>query len=72
MIAMRALRVLKGLSAAIILSAFAVTPEAAHGAEGPALEPAAFKPLPVGTKVKYDNRNLTVKTSDGFKTVFRV
>ena len=72
MTANRILPVLRGLTAAIVLSASMVTADAARAAEGPALAPAAFKPLPVGTKVKYDDRNLTVKTSDGFRTVYRV
>ena len=72
MIAGRILPVLRGLTAAIVLSALTVTADAALAAEGPALGPAAFKPLPVGTKVKYDDRNLTVKTSEGFRTVYRV
>ncbi len=33
---------------------------------GPSLPPAEYKPLPVGTKVKYDTWGYTVKESDGF------
>ena len=38
---------------------------------GPALPPAAYKPLPVGTKVKLDNGALTVARTDGFTTVLK-
>ena len=40
-------------------------------AEGPALEPAEYKPLPEGTRIKYDNRIYTVSRTDGFLTVFK-
>ena len=40
-------------------------------AEGPTLPPAEYKPLPVGTKIKYDNRIDVVTRSDGFLTVFQ-
>ena len=72
MTARRILPVLRGLTAAIVLSALTVTADGTQAAEGPTLGPAAFKPLPVGTKVKYDDRNLTVKSSEGFRTVYRV
>ena len=54
-----------------ILVTFAVLlcPKAPFAAEGPTLPPAEYKPLPVGTTVKYDTWGYTVKKSDDFKTV---
>jgi hypothetical protein len=39
--------------------------------KGPALPPAEYKPLPEGTKVRYDNWEYTVTRSDGFETVVK-
>ena len=36
------------------------------------LPPAEYKPLPIGTKVKFDNRSFEVTETDGFLTVFKV
>ena len=41
--------------------------DAPFAAEGPTLPPAEYKPLPVGTKVKYDTWGYTVKRSVDFK-----
>ena len=49
------------LGAAVLLC-----PVASNAAEGPTLPPAEYKPLPEGTKVKYDNWGYTVTESDGF------
>ncbi len=38
---------------------------------GPTLPPAEYKPLPVGTKVKYDTWGYTVKESDGFTVRYK-
>ncbi len=40
-------------------------------AEGPALSPAPYKPLPVGTKVKYDTWTYKVEGNDGFRTAVK-
>ncbi len=45
---------------------------ASFSAEGPALPPAEYKPLPVGTKVKYDSWAFEVKRSDGFESAVRI
>ncbi len=46
-------------------------PDAPFAAEGPALPPAEYKPLPVGTKIRYGTEQHIVQSTDGFKTVFR-
>ncbi|MFQ5764973.1 MAG: caspase family protein [Rhodospirillales bacterium] len=38
----------------------------------PSLPPAEYKPLPAGTKIKYDDRTYVVTRTDGFLTVFQV
>ncbi len=38
---------------------------------GIAMPPAEYKPLPVGTRIKYDDRTLKVTRTDGFLTVFK-
>jgi len=53
----------------LIVAATFAAADVALAAEGPALPPAEYKPLPVGTKVNYDTWGYTVKRSDGFKTV---
>ena len=35
------------------------------------LGPAEYKPLPVGTKVRYDNLSYTVQRTDGFETIVK-
>ncbi len=40
-------------------------------AETVTLPPAEYKPLPIGTKVKFDNRSFEVTETDGFLTVFK-
>jgi|TARA_Y100000031_G_scaffold144666_2_gene176426 hypothetical protein len=40
-------------------------------AETVTLPPAKYKPLPIGTKVKFDNRSFEVTKTDGFLTVFK-
>jgi len=55
-----------GFMAAVLL---AVAP--ASAAEGPSLPPAEYKPLPVGTKVRYNNWEYEVQRSDGFETVIK-
>ncbi len=49
------------LAAAIIL--MSVAPLAAAG---PNLPPAEYKPLPVDTQIKYDNRSYEVTRTEGF------
>ncbi|MFQ5765058.1 MAG: hypothetical protein ACE5GT_09025, partial [Rhodospirillales bacterium] len=66
------LRTARVWTAAMAMAAATASGSAAFAAEGPSLEPAAYKPLPVGTKVRYDDRNLEVTESDGFRTVFKV
>ncbi|MCH7957256.1 MAG: caspase family protein [Proteobacteria bacterium] len=41
------------------------------GQAGPSLAPAKYKPLPVGTKVKYDTWSYTVTKSDGFDITYK-
>ncbi len=36
---------------------------------GPQLPPAEYKPLPVGTRIRYSDRTLEVTRTDGFLTV---
>ena len=55
----------------LIVAATFAAADVALAAEGPALPPAEYKPLPVGTKVNYDTWGYTVKRSDGFKTVIQ-
>ena len=43
----------------------------AAAAEGPTLPPAEYKPLPEGTRVRYDNWAYIVQGSDGFKMVIK-
>ncbi len=43
-----------------------------RAAEGPKLPPAEYKPLPVGTRIFYDNATFTVSKSEGFATVMKV
>ena len=51
------------MAGAIMLGASAMLyPLASSAAEGPTLPPAEYKPLPVGTKVKYDNRFYVVSS----------
>ena len=62
------------LGVAVLLSSDApfaadLSPFNRLSAKGPTLPPAEYKPLPVGTTVKYDTWGYTVKRSDGFKTV---
>ena len=38
---------------------------------GPSLPPAEYKPLPVGTRIIYDDRTLKVTRTDGFLTVYK-
>jgi len=42
----------------------------AIAAEGPALLPAEYKPLPVGTVIRYDDRKIEIKESDGFEITY--
>ena len=64
------LRINKAL-AAVMAVAVLVFATAAPAAEGPALEPAEYKPLPVGTVIKYNDRKYEVMRTDGHSTVFR-
>ena len=48
-----------------------IYPVMSSAAEGPALPPADYKPLPVGTKVKYDTWSYIVKKVDGFESVVK-
>ena len=57
------------ISAFMLGVAVLLCSDAPFAAEGPTLPPAEYKPLPVGTNVKYDTWGYTVKKSDGFKTV---
>ena len=57
---------------ACLLAAVAVMFSAAsHAADGPALPPAEYKPLPVGTKIEYNDATYTVARTDGLTTVFK-
>ena len=56
------------LMVAVAVTAFATV---APAAEGPALEPAEYKPLPDGTRINYDNRIYVVSRTDGFSTVYK-
>ena len=47
-------------------------PEVPFAAEGPKLSPAEFKPLPVGTKVKYDTWTFTVEEVDNFDFLIKI
>ena len=47
-------------------------PDVPFAAEGPAMPPAKYKPLPVGTKVDYREISFIVQRVDGFDTVFKV
>ncbi len=47
-------------------------PDVPFAAEGPAMPPAEYKPLPVGTKVDYREISFIVQRVDGFDTVFKV
>ena len=47
-------------------------PDVPFAAEGPAMPPAEYKPLPVGTKVDYREIDFIVSRVDGFETVFKV
>ena len=63
---------IKRFAAAVLIVAVtlvAATP--APAAEGPALAPAEYKPLPVGTRINYDNRIYVVSRIDGFSTVYK-
>ena len=63
----------RGLAALCVIAGVILgggSPPAA-GAET-ALSPAAYKPLPVGTKIRFDNRVYEVTETDGFETVFKV
>ncbi|MBI1986199.1 MAG: caspase family protein [Rhodospirillales bacterium] len=44
---------------------------ASRAAEGPNLPAAKYKPLPVGTKIVYDNAIFTVAKAEGYTTVFK-
>jgi len=65
------------ISAAFALASWALVAgapvlAAAPGEQaGPTLPPAEYKPLPVGTKVKYDTWGYTVKESDGFTVRYK-
>ncbi len=69
----RLTRMVRGLAAiGIIAGAILVGgPPPAAGAET-ALPPAEYKPLPVGTKIRFDNRVYEVTETDGFETLFKV
>ena len=63
----------KGWCAAVALAAALMAPgHAPSAAEGPALSPAPYKPLPVGTKVKYDSWAFDVKRSNGFESAVKI
>lgn len=64
------LRINKAL-AAVMAVAVLVFATAAPAAEGPTLPPAEYKPLPVGTVIKYNDRKYEVKRTEGHLTVFR-
>ncbi|MGH6660688.1 MAG: hypothetical protein ACREB6_04065, partial [Rhodospirillales bacterium] len=44
---------------------------ASRAAENPGLPPAEYKPLPVGTRIFYDNAIFTVARTDGYTTVLK-
>ncbi len=46
---------MKALGALVLGASVMLFAGASFAAEGPALPPAEYKPLPVGTKVKYDS-----------------
>ena len=53
------------LMVAVAVTAFAT---AVPAAEGPILPPAEYKPLPVGTKISYDNKPYSVSADGGRST----
>ena len=57
---------------AVVLTAGLVGAPITAAAEIVTLPPAPYKPLPIGTKVKFDNRSFEVTETDGFLTVFKV
>ena len=58
-------------AAVLIVAVTLVAATPAPAAEGPALAPAEYKPLPVGTRINYDNRIYVVSRIDGFSTVYK-
>ena len=66
------LRLKKALTALIIAGVMAFGGlSSSLAAEGPKLPPAEYKPLPVGTVIKYNDRKYEVMRTDGHSTVFR-
>ena len=59
------------IGAFVLVAAVLLCPDTLPAAEGPALPPAEYNPLPVGTTVKYDNWGYTITRSDGFETVVK-
>lgn len=57
---------------ALIWHALPGSSVSAASPDAPKLPPAQYKPLPVGTVVKYDNNLLTVIESEGFHSVYRI
>jgi hypothetical protein len=55
-------------TAILIVAATFAAADVALAAEGPTLPPAEYKPLPVGTEVKYEGWSFKVINSEGFKT----
>ncbi|MCH7551347.1 MAG: hypothetical protein IIA35_06585, partial [Proteobacteria bacterium] len=58
-------------AAVLIVAATLVAATAAPAAEGPALAPAEYKPLPVGTKVRYDTWAFTVTRSEDLEVAVK-
>ncbi|NQU57770.1 MAG: caspase family protein [Rhodospirillales bacterium] len=71
--AARFTRRVKGLAAIAIFAATVLLggPPPAAGAET-VLAPADYKPLPVGTRIRFDNRVYEVTETKGFETLFKV
>ena len=62
----------KIFAAAMLIAAQAVFGVgASRAAENPGLPPAEYKPLPVGTRIFYDNAIFTVAKAEGYTTVFK-
>jgi len=58
-------------AAALIAAQFVFAAGASPAAEGPALPPAEYKPLPVGTNIIYDKRTDTISEAKGYATVVK-
>ena len=69
MIGLRTIAAAAGL--AVLVAGPLAAPDARAQSAGPALAPAEYKPLPVGTRVDYDTWSYTVTESNGFDVTYR-